>query len=77
LLASLGVVLGVALLYLGLVLARPVLDAQYGLYLPITALSARELIMLAVIVGSAFLIALLPALRAYRMSLADGMTVRS
>jgi hypothetical protein len=32
--------------------------------------------MLALIVGAGFAVALLPALRAYKMSLADGMTVR-
>jgi putative ABC transport system permease protein len=76
-LTLLGVLLGVALLYLGLSIASPVIDARYGLYLPVTALSQRELVMLAWIVGAGFGVALLPALRAYRMSLADGMTVRS
>jgi putative ABC transport system permease protein len=76
LLSLFGVLLGIAFLYLGLYLARPILDAQYGLYLPIGALSRRELLMLAIIVAAGFAVALLPALRAYRMSLADGMTVR-
>jgi putative ABC transport system permease protein len=75
LLSLLGVLLGVALLYLGLYLARPIVDAQYGLYLPIALLSQRELVML-VLIGAGFGVALLPALRAYQMSLADGMTVR-
>ena len=77
LLTLLGVLLGVALLYLGLSIASPIIDAHYGLYLPITTLSQRELVMLAVIVAAGFGVAMLPALRAYRMSLADGMTVRS
>lgn len=72
-----GVVLGLALLYLGLYLARPLLDARYGLYLPITPLSSRELATLGIIVLASLGIALLPALRAYRMSLADGMAVRA
>jgi putative ABC transport system permease protein len=75
-LTLLGVLLGVGLLYLGLYVARPNIDARYGLYLPITTLSAGELVMLALIVGAGFAVALLPALRAYKMSLADGMTVR-
>jgi putative ABC transport system permease protein len=66
----------VGLLYLGLYVARPIIDARYGLYLPITTLSPGELVMLALIVGAGFVVALLPALRAYKMSLADGMTVR-
>ena len=76
LLSLLGVLLGVALLYLGLYLVRPIVDAQYGLYLPIGLLSQRELVMLVLIVGAGFGVALLPAFRAYQMSLADGMTVR-
>ena len=37
---------------------------------------AEGIVMLALIVGAGFGVALLPALRAYKMSLADGMTVR-
>lgn len=76
-LAVLGVLLGTALLYAGLFIAQPLVDAHYGLYLPIEPLMLREVGLLALIVGGALLFALLPALRAYRMSLADGMTVRS
>jgi putative ABC transport system permease protein len=75
-LTLLGVLSGVALLYLGLYLLRPIIDARYGLYLPVTTLSPEELFMLALIVGAGFAVALLPAIRAYRMSLADGMTIR-
>ena len=77
LLTLLGVLLGVALLYLGLWIASPIIDARYGLYLPVTPLSGSELLMLGLIVAAGFAVALLPALRAYQMSLADGMTVRS
>jgi hypothetical protein len=34
------------------------------------------MVMLLLIVGTGFAVALLPAFRAYQMSLADGMTVR-
>jgi putative ABC transport system permease protein len=68
--------LGVALLYLGLYIARPIVDAQYGLYLSIGSLSQREMVMLVLIVGAGLGVALLPAFRAYQMSLADRMTVR-
>ncbi len=77
LMASLGTVLGVALLYLGLVVLQPWLDSAFGLYLPISLLSLREMLILcAVIVASAF-VSLLPAIRAYQMSLADGMTIKA
>ena len=72
-----GVALGVALLYAALVLLRPWVDATYGLNLDIDAPTPREWLMLAAIILAGFLAGLLPAARAYRLSLADGMTVRT
>lgn len=72
-----GVALGVALLYAALVLLRPWVDATYGLNLDIDAPTRREWLMLTAIVLAGFLAGLLPAARAYRLSLADGMTVRT
>ncbi len=42
LLTLVGIVLGVVLLYTGLWVARPYIDAAYGLYLPITGLTGRS-----------------------------------
>lgn len=72
-----GVTLGVAMLYAALALLRPWVDAAYGLNIDIDAPTQREWLMLAAIVGAGFTAGLLPALRAYRLSLADGMTVRT
>jgi putative ABC transport system permease protein len=72
-----GVALGVTLLYVSLALLRPWVDATYGLNLDIAAPTQREWLMLAAIVAAGFLAGLLPAMRAYRLSLADGMTVRT
>lgn len=72
-----GVALGVVMLYAALALLRPWVDATYGLDLGIDPPTQREWLMLAGIVVAGFLAGLLPALRAYRMSLADGMTVRT
>ena len=72
-----GVALGSALLYLALWLLRTAIDAHFDLYLDIDPPSLHELLSLAVIVGAGFFAGLLPALRAYRLYLADGMTVRS
>ena len=72
-----GALLGVVLLYGGLLLARPAVDRLYGLYLPVTPPSQGELLTLVEIICAGIAISLLPALRAYRMSLADGMTIRS
>ncbi|MFT3729867.1 MAG: ABC transporter permease [Hyphomicrobium sp.] len=71
-----GVVLGTAGLYIGLYLARPYIDHAYGLSLPIDPPRADEWVKLGAIVVAGFFAGLLPALRAYRLSLADGMMVR-
>ena len=72
-----GVIVGVVLTYVLLFALRPVIDTTYGLYLEIAAPSSPELMALAAIVIGGVVAGLLPALRAYQHSLADGMTVRS
>ena len=76
LMAAAGALLGAALLYAGLAVGRPLVDAAFGIWLPIEPPNARELWTLAAVIGAAALASLLPALRAYRLSLADGMMVR-
>ncbi len=77
LMALAGALLGMALLYGALALFRPVIDSAFGLWLPIDPPTARELATLAIVIGAAALASLLPALRAYRLSLADGMMVKT
>ena len=72
-----GVVLGTVGLYVVLIIARPYIDHAYGLSLGIEPLRADEWLKLALIVVAGFLAGLLPAIRAYRLSLADGMLVRT
>ena len=76
LMAAFGAILGLALLYLGLFVGQPLIDSAFGLWLPIEAPTLRELwAMFGVIVAGA-IVSIVPAFRAYRMSLADGMMVR-
>jgi len=72
-----GVVLGALLLYAALGLMQPYIDRTYGLQLAIDAPTRREWLTLGAIVAAGFVAGLLPAMRAYRLSLADGMTVRT
>jgi putative ABC transport system permease protein len=72
-----GVLLGTALTYVGLLLARPLVDRLYGLYLAVDPPTWGEIMTLGLIVLAGIVAGLLPALRAYRLSLADGMTVRT
>ena len=76
LMAALGVILGLALLYLGLFVGQPLIDSAFGLWLPIEAPTLRELWAMFGVVVSGAIVSMVPALRAYRMSLADGMMVR-
>ncbi|MGI9450988.1 MAG: ABC transporter permease [Geminicoccaceae bacterium] len=77
LLGLVGTVLGVILLYLALLIVRPIVDSEFGLYLEIDGLTSREWLLLGAIIVAGLLAGLLPALRAYRLSLADGMMVRT
>lgn len=71
-----GVVLGAALLYAALFVLQPLIDKIYGLYIPLNAPSAYEFEMLGAIILGGIVAGLLPAIRAYKLSLADGMMVR-
>lgn len=72
-----GVVFGTIGLYGALYLARPFIDRTYGLSLAIDPPRPDEWVKLVLIVAAGFLAGLLPAARAYRLSLADGMMVRT
>ncbi|MDA8747759.1 ABC transporter permease [Litoreibacter sp.] len=75
--AAIGAVLGLVLLYIGLVVAQPILDSTFGLWLPIDPPTIRELWVIIGVVCSGAIVSLVPALRAYRMSVADGMMVKT
>ena len=77
LMAAIGALLGLLLLYVGLVFAQPLVNRAYGLWLPITPPGLRELWVLIAVVLAGAIVSLLPGLRAYRLSLADGMMVRN
>jgi len=68
---------GLGLLYAGLLAAQPIIDNAFGLFLPIEPPAFRELLVLLAVVAAGAIVSLIPALRAYRLSLADGMMVRT
>ena len=74
--AAVGAALGVVLLYAGLVMAQPIVDSTFGLWLPIDAPTMREVWVLLSVIAASAIVSFLPALRAYRMSVADGMMVK-
>jgi putative ABC transport system permease protein len=73
----LGAIAGLIFLYGGLAVAQPLIEAQHGLHISIGAPTATEAIYLAAVVGAGCLAGVAPAVGALRLSLADGMTVRS
>lgn len=75
-LTLLGCITGLALLYLGLVIAAPLVESQYGLHLAIRAPTTWDFSLLGIVLLAGFLAGAVPAWRASRQSLADGMIVR-
>lgn len=72
-----GVAGGVALLSLTSALLAGWLEARLGVALPVSWPSVAELPILAALVLAGFAASLLPAWRAYRLSLADGLNPRT
>ncbi|MBZ9664702.1 ABC transporter permease [Pseudomonas sp. LMG 31766] len=75
-LALAGVAFGVALLYLGIAGSQSFVQANYGLYLALNAPSGYEWKLLGGILAAAVAMGSVPAWRAYRQSLADGLSIR-
>lgn len=71
-----GTVLGLALLYVGLLIAQPIIDSQYGLNLSIGLPSLRDIVIISVVILAGTLMGAVPGYRAYRQSLANGLIVR-
>ena len=71
-----GVVLGILGLYALFFLAQPWLESAYGLYLMLGPPSQSELLITLSVVVTGTVVGCIPAWRAYRYSLADGMSIR-
>ncbi len=72
----LGVVIGVVFAVLGIALLAPWLQSQFGLALHLSEPTLNEWLLLASLVAAGWLASLLPGIRAYRLSLADGLSPR-
>ncbi len=71
-----GCVAGVAFVYLLLTLGQGPIEARSGVYLAARALGATEWKYLLLIVGAGTLVGVVPAVKAYRTSLTDGLSPR-
>ncbi|VTU39526.1 lipoprotein releasing system, transmembrane protein, LolC/E family [Variovorax sp. PBS-H4] len=73
----LGVALGFVAAALGIALLSPWLQAHFGLALSLSEPTLREWALLAALLAAGWLASLLPGVRAYRLSLADGLSPRT
>jgi putative ABC transport system permease protein len=75
-LALAGAIIGTGLTYAGLTGFAPMLEARFGILLPSLVPGLYDLAIIGVVTVAAALLGAGPAWRAYRNSLADGMTIR-
>jgi putative ABC transport system permease protein len=71
-----GVVGGVLLMYALAFASQPLIERHFGLFMPIQALTATGYLYLLAVLVAGIVIGFIPAIKAYRNSLADGLTVR-
>lgn len=75
--ATLGALAGVVLCHLLLWAARPLLMSRLGIAMEIGTPTRYDLLIVTLVIASALLVGLLPAWRAYRNTLGDGLTIRA
>ncbi|MCY9845724.1 ABC transporter permease [Vibrio caribbeanicus] len=75
-LTLIGLVIGTASLYVLLAAIGPIIQQNYGINLELNPLSVYEWGLLVAVQLAGSIIGLIPAFRAYRQSLSDGMTIR-
>lgn len=71
-----GIGVGMALLYGFLLALRPSSQPASACYSPSPPPSPSEFVLLGLVLGAGLLVALLPAYRSYRLSLADGLSLK-
>ncbi|MDZ7632879.1 MAG: hypothetical protein U5K74_16455 [Gemmatimonadaceae bacterium] len=76
LLTLLGCALGVGMVMGGFAIAQGVIEANTGVHIAVQAPGTLEWIYIAVVLSAGVLVGLVPAWRAYRSSLADGLSPR-
>ncbi|MBY7661772.1 ABC transporter permease [Vibrio cyclitrophicus] len=75
-LTFLGITLGVALLFALIAVIAPIVQQSYGINISISAITPHEWKLLMLVQIAGIIIGFIPAFRAYRQSLSDGMTIR-
>jgi putative ABC transport system permease protein len=68
--------LGVGLVYGLVFLLQPLVESGFGLRIPLTPLTSTGYLYLAGVIVAGLAVGLIPAWKAYRNALADGLSVR-
>jgi putative ABC transport system permease protein len=76
LVSTLGAMAGVVLLNVATFMLAPLAQEQFGIAVHFRIVSAAELGWLAVVIATAMAASLVPGYRAYRLTLADGLSPR-
>lgn len=71
-----GIVLGFFLLYGGMALLTPFIAHKYGVTLSLMSPSSREWVYIVLVLAASAVAGLIPAVRAYRSALHEGLSVR-
>ena len=74
--SSLSVMVSTFLLFILLYILQPWIDSTYGILVTIEMLSLKDIYNFILIILSAMLVSLIPAIRAYWFSINDGMTIK-
>jgi putative ABC transport system permease protein len=75
-LTFIGIATGLAGLYSLLAIAGPIIQQQYGIAIELTMITNYEWMLLGFVQLAGVIIGFIPAIRAYRQSLSDGMTIK-
>lgn len=75
-LTFIGICVGLGGLYGLLAIAGPIIQQQYGIAISLTMISSYEWMLLGFVQLAGVIIGFIPAIRAYRQSLSDGMTIK-
>lgn len=75
-LTLIGTAFGLVLLYLLLLIGQPIMESRFGIFIAISGLSEYEMILIGAVIVAGFIIGSIPAYRAYKLSLADGLSLR-
>lgn len=75
-LTVLGLIIGWLLTYLALLATAPLLEKDFGIYIALKLPSSIELFYTFILLLAGFVVGFIPAYRAYKNSLIDGLTIR-